>query len=259
MIGWRQGIALGAREVLAYRTELLARCVSAALVGVLTTSVWLAVTRGRTEVGGVPASALVTYVLVAWLWAAAVSTRVDQHLADRAASGALALDLLRPGSLQAQAYFRDLGRTAATAVFTTVPLLAGALVVVPVPVPTAPSAWLAFAASLPVSHALAFALAWLVGLGAVLLRTGTGLLHLKGAVLALLSGALIPLEIYPDAVRHVVVWLPFAGLSHTPAALLTGRGGLDLLAVQAGWAVLLLGLGHRAWRSVSRHLVLQGG
>ncbi len=259
MRGWRQTVALGAREVLAYRTELVARCTSAALVGVLTTSVWLAVTRDRPAVGGVPASALVTYVLVAWLWAAAVSTRIDQHLADRAASGALALDLLRPGSLQARAYFRDVGRTAATALFTTVPLLVGSVFVVPVSLPTDPSTWVAFAASLPVSHALAFALAWLVGLGAVLLRTGNGLLHLKGALLALLSGALIPLEIYPDAVRRVVVWLPFAGLSHTPAALLTGRGGLDLLAVQAAWAVVLLGLGHQAWRKVSRHLVVQGG
>lgn len=239
--------------------ELLVRGVSAALVGALTTSVWLAVTRGRADVGGVPASALVTYVLVAWLWAAAVSTRVDQRLAERAASGALALDLLRPGSLQARAYCRDLGRTGMTALFTTVPLMVGAVLVVPVTLPTDPLLWLAFAASLPVSHALAFALAWLVGLGAVLLRTGEGLLHLKGALLALLSGALIPLEIYPDAVRAFVVWLPFAGLSHTPAALLTGRGGLALLMVQAGWALALMALGHGVWRGVSRRLVVQGG
>lgn len=259
MTGWRQALALGVRGALAYRTELVVRVVSGAVVGALTTAVWMGVTRGRAQVAGVPSPALVTYVLVAWLWATALATRVDAELAERARTGDLALDLLRPVPPQALAYWRDLGRTAATALVTTLPLLAGAALVVPVSLPTRPGPWLAFALSLPISHAVSFGLAWLVGLGATLLRTGRGLLHLKGSVLALLSGALIPLEVYPDAVRAVVVWLPFAGLSHTPAALLTGRAGVGLLAVQALWAAALLLLGQRAWAALTRRLVLQGG
>jgi ABC-2 type transport system permease protein len=252
-------VALGARGVLAYRTGVAVRFVSAALVALLTWAVWTAVTDGRDQVAGVPATVLVTYVVVAWLSASAWTSPVAAELAQRFRSGDLALTLLRPVRLQTWLYQRDVGRAGATFVLTAVPLLAVSLVVLPLHRPESGVRWLLFFVSLVLAHAVAFGLAWLVGLGAVLLRTGRGLLHLQGAAFALLSGALIPLDLYPQPVTALARALPFAALADGPASIFVGRAGVEVVVAQAGWAVGLGLLGALAWRGVRRRIVVQGG
>ena len=255
---WR-AVRLGAQEALAFRTEVLVRVASALLVATLTWSVWSAVAADRDAVAGVPSAALPAYALVAWLWATVYATRIDAELAQRARTGDLVVELLRPVDLQLWHYARDLGRASVALVCTGGPLLAVALVLLPLPLPGDPRTWLWLALSLPLSHGVSVGLAWLVGVAAVRLRSGRGLLALKGAVLALLSGALIPLQLYPEPVQVLANWLPFASLSHGPAALFIGQAGPEVVARQALWVGVLALLGRWAWRRGRAGLVTQGG
>lgn len=255
----RATVALGARGAVAYRAGVVVRLVSATLVGLLTASVWFAVTDGRDAVAGVPAADLVTYAVVSWLAASTWSSPVGGELAEQGRSGDLALLLLRPVPLQAWLYLRDLGRAAAVFTLSAGPLLALALLVLPLSRPQTAGPWLAFAASLVLAHAVAYGLAWLVGLGAALLRTGGGLLHAQSAAFALLSGALIPLDLYPGWASRLARMLPFAALADAPAQLFLGRAGSGVLVLQAAWAVALALVGGLAWRVVRRRLVVQGG
>lgn len=252
-------IALGARGAVAYRAGVAVRLVSATLVGVLTASLWFAVTDGRDAVAGVPSIDLVTYAVVGWLAASTWGSPVGGELAEQGRSGDLALLLLRPVPLQAWLYLRDLGRAGAVFALSAGPLLALALVALPLHRPDKPGPYLAFAASLVLAHAVAYGLAWLVGLGAALLRTGGGLLHVQSAAFALLSGALIPLDLYPHWATRVARLLPFAALADAPAMLFLGRAQPQVLALQAAWAVGLALLGAIAWRFVRRRVVVQGG
>ena len=65
-----------------------------------------------------------------------------------------------------------------------------------------------------------------------------------------LSGMIAPLEMFPAAVRDVVLWTPFPYLVNFPAALLIGlpvdavRGFLVML----GWGLLFFGLNRWLWR-----------
>ncbi|MGF1495518.1 MAG: ABC transporter permease [Elainellaceae cyanobacterium] len=65
-----------------------------------------------------------------------------------------------------------------------------------------------------------------------------------------LSGMIAPLEIFPPAVRAVVVWLPFPYLIHFPASLLVGlptdvpRGIITMLV----WLGVFWGLNRWLWR-----------
>lgn len=255
----RATLALGARGVLAYRAGVAIRLVSAALVAGLTAAVWVAVTDGRPAVAGVPGPTLVAYAVVAWLSASAWTTPVAGELAARARSGDVAALLLRPVPLQRWMYTRDMGRAAVTFGLTAAPLLAVAAVTLAGPLSASPARWAAFSLSLVLAHAVAFSMAWLVGVGALLLRSGRGLLALQGAAFALLSGALVPLDLYPAPVSAVARALPFAALADGPATLLLGRAGPEVLAHQAAWAVALAGLGAVAWRGARRRVVLQGG
>ena len=64
--------------------------------------------------------------------------------------------------------------------------------------PERPSTWLVFGVSLLLAHAISFGFAWLVGIAAFRLRNAAGLAHLKGTVISVFSGALIPLDLYPE-------------------------------------------------------------
>lgn len=65
-----------------------------------------------------------------------------------------------------------------------------------------------------------------------------------------LSGMLAPLEMFPAAIRAVVLWTPFPYLIYFPASILVGmpvnytQGFLTML----GWGILFFGLNRWLWR-----------
>ncbi|MEA5574926.1 ABC transporter permease [Anabaena sp. UHCC 0451] len=66
-----------------------------------------------------------------------------------------------------------------------------------------------------------------------------------------LSGLIAPLEVFPEAVRNVVMFTPFPYLIHFPASILVGlpvdltRGFLSIL----GWLLIFLGANRLLWRA----------
>ena len=78
-----------------------------------------------------------------------------------------------------------------------------------------------------------------------------------------LSGMVMPLTFFPGWLRSIAHALPFASILQTPVDVWLGKHhGADLagvLALQALWAVVLLGLGRLALRGGARRLVVQGG
>jgi ABC-2 type transport system permease protein len=83
------------------------------------------------------------------------------------------------------------------------------------------------------------------------------------AVVNLLSGALIPLAYLPGWLATTAQWSPFAGLTSTPALIFLGRvdlrHGLQLVAVQLAWVVILWFGARLVWRAGLRRLTVNGG
>ncbi len=259
----RSGWTLGLKLVMAYRFEALVQLFSASVVALLNWSLWTAIYQGRDEVVGRDAAEMTTYVVVAWVITTFYGTRVDQVLSGRFREGLIAVDLLRPWDLHLHHYFRDLGRAAAALVLTTTPLFIWTGALLHLRAPEHWWTWPVFGLSLLLSHAISFGFAWLVGVASFRLRNAAGLAHLKATVVSVLSGALIPLDLYPGPMRAVVMLLPFQGMSHTPANIFTERIPLEhlptALLVQLAWAVALFLLGRLAFRAALKAVVVQGG
>ncbi len=256
-------LRLGVGLVLAYRLEVAVQICSASIVIFLNWSIWTAICEGRGEVAGRSPVEMTTYVVVAWVITTFYSTRIDEFIGARIRSGDIAIDLLRPWSLQAHLYLRELGRSAALLAFTTLPLALWTTLLLPLRLPQRASTWALFAVSLFFAQAISYSLSWLVGLVALRLRNAVGLARLKATLIAIFSGALIPLDLYPEPLRGVVLALPLAGLSHVPAQLfiegLPAARPWQPLALQVGWALALPLIGAWAFRRVCRTLVVQGG
>ena len=70
-----------------------------------------------------------------------------------------------------------------------------------------------------------------------------------------LSGMVAPLELFPQAIREVVIWLPFPYLIHFPASILLGRT-VDVghsIAMIIGWIIIFMGLNRWLWRKGLKH------
>jgi ABC-2 type transport system permease protein len=79
----------------------------------------------------------------------------------------------------------------------------------------------------------------------------------------LFTGFMLPLGMWPDRLREIVMLLPFAAMVSIPIDVILGKlHGIDLLAalaVQALWALVMLGLGRLVLNLALRKLVVQGG
>ena len=123
------------------------------------------------------------------------------------------------------------------------------------------------AALFGVSLVLGFLLRFLVGFISALITFWTmnwlGVSWAQSALVSILSGALIPLELYPEWLRSLALVFPFHGILHTPLAIYLGdlRGGaiVGALAIQAFWVVALWGVARLMWRPGVRALDIQGG
>jgi ABC-2 type transport system permease protein len=77
------------------------------------------------------------------------------------------------------------------------------------------------------------------------------------------SGSLLPLDFYPDSWRPFLHVQPLAGLVDIPFRIyfadLKGAAALQGLALQAGWTLVLIGLGRLAMERMMRRLEMQGG
>jgi ABC-2 type transport system permease protein len=160
-------------------------------------------------------------------------------------------------------YFGAIGELGFRLLLFTIPI---SLVVFPLfGVPAPPSLTAAAAA------ALSFAFAFLVSSGinfitgamALHLKSIEGLIRGKFVVMELLTGTMVPLTFFPDAVRRVAEVLPFAGIAYLPVSIwmgtIQGDGILRALAIQAFWAIALWGIGRAAWAHGVRRTTVQGG
>lgn len=78
-----------------------------------------------------------------------------------------------------------------------------------------------------------------------------------------LSGHMFPLSLLPDAVRHVVLYLPFAYETYYPTMILLQKlqpaEAVRVIGVQVVWVLLLAVLGRLAWsRGLKRYAAFGG-
>jgi ABC-2 type transport system permease protein len=78
-----------------------------------------------------------------------------------------------------------------------------------------------------------------------------------------LGGFVVPLRYFPDWLQPLLLALPFASITQTPADLfverIQGSAIFGLLALQLAWAFALLGAAQLLTLLATRRVVVQGG
>jgi ABC-2 type transport system permease protein len=222
-------------------------------------AIWRTLVDPDDVVGGFTLQGLLTYTLVAEMFARQLQAKSELDI--WLWEGTIASRLLHPMSLVGQLVAQLLGTWLFGICAVTLPILALSPLL---GVDPAPASWLgglAFVPSLVLSVAIALAVD--VILGAVTVAYGLNvwlIAMLRTALFGLLAGAILPLAILPWGLGNIFDWLPFASMVSAPLRIYTGTGDpLLLMAVQAGWLLVLWLVAGRVWWRNRERLVGYGG
>ena len=224
-----------------------------------TIAVWQALSAVGLHPGGYAPGALAAYTLAARLVSAVTVPTIHWQVERETTGQTFACRLLRPSGTLAGLWGEDIGRLLAgglVAAAGTGALLLGCAAAGIARLPAlAPGRVLLAVADLPLTWLLleaGFSAAAAQSVGWT--RAGD-VFYLAHAVLDLLAGVYVPLDLFPVAARRILAFTPVPYLFAFPADLALGRTGLlPGLPLQARWAGLLLLLAGRAWRRAIRRM-----
>jgi ABC-2 type transport system permease protein len=221
-------------------------------------SVWRVILAGREDVG-LSLSAVLTYTLVAELFAPQLSARTNLHEAFW--QGTIVGRMLQPLHLFGQFTAETAGKWLFELCVFSLPLLLLAPVLGVNPLPASPAAAGLFVVSLALGISVGLAIDFIFGgLLVILALPLWALVQIRSALTTLLSGALVPLALLPPAVGAVFGWLPFASMASAPLQIYVGAGdALSLIALQIGWSLVLWPLASWLWRIGRERMIAYGG
>jgi ABC-2 type transport system permease protein len=250
-------------NALAYRFEYLSSIGRNLLFLLGSVFLWRTAYRGIDEVAGVTEPEMVTYAVVAVLMNACFVIRIDGTLFGKVRAGEIATDLIRPVNLVWYWLAEDVGRSLAAVTQFALPVLAIALAFVAPPLPADALALALFLPSCALSFLVLWLLSALVGMTAFWVVDFGDVGTVKNSLVLALSGRLVPMWLFPDALAQVSRWLPFQYTFQAPLEIYIGRTpateALSVLSVQAVWVVLFTLLVGLVWTRAQRRVFVQGG
>ncbi|GGK83478.1 ABC transporter permease [Planomonospora parontospora subsp. parontospora] len=253
--------AYGFRRHSAYRAAALAGAFTNSVFGILRAYVLIALWQARPGLAGYDVTDAVTFCFLSQAFIGPMQVfGGGLQLAGRVRSGDVAVDLLRPASLQLWSLADDLGRAAYLFLLRSLPPTFLGAALFGIVVPAGPAAWAAFAASFTLGVLVSFALRYLTALSCFWIVDDQGVQSLSLVLTLFLSGMVLPLNLFPGWFGELTRTLPWAAMVQVPADVYLGkRDVLEALAFQISWAAALLALGALATRAARRKVVVQGG
>ena len=214
---------------------------------------------------------VVAYVWLGQAFLGMLPWNVDREIQSMIKTGAVSYELLRPLDLYGVWYFRAMAWRSAATLLRCIPLLAFAGLILPLicvpeialrlpPDATAMVLWLA---SMVLALMLSSGITTFSHITMMWTISGEGIAILIPTTVALLSGMIIPLPLFPDRLQSFFRMLPFHGLADTPfriyAGNIAGADAAGLLLQQAAWVVVIILAGRWLIARGMRRLVVQGG
>ncbi|MFI7449642.1 ABC transporter permease [Nonomuraea sp. NPDC049714] len=223
--------------------------------------IWEMVFVDRAQVAGFEWSQMKTYVLVSALFTVLMDS--NGGLGSRISRGDVICDLTRPWRLSVLRLSESIGQCsldllAGIALFISLSSLMGDLAL-----PSSLTGWLLFLVSVLLAVVVKACISTTWVLGTLWTYNSYGVERIRRAVTAVLSGAVVPLSMFPAWLHSIASYLPFQGIVTIPAQIAIGRGGyseaLIGIAIQVGWIFGLIFLAELLWYYGLRRMTLQGG
>lgn len=192
-----------------------------------------------------------------------LKTYADWFISYEIREGLISIYLTKPLDYQLYALFSSFGSLLMNLSAITLPTILILTLVFGVEIQLGPGL-LFFPLSLLLAFLISFCFDYFIGLVAFYTESVWGLTITKEIIVTVFSGALIPLQFFPDALQRVLLALPFQAIYHTPLMMATRpalgvEAYLPMLALQAMWAVVLFALTRLFYNQAVKVLRISGG
>jgi len=270
MSGWAQALVpyaefsrVGFVNILAFRLRYFTVIITYFLNVTVYYFIWTAVFHSTQSIAGYNLPQIITYVSVGWIIRSFYWNTIDQEMAYEVIEGKIAMDLIKPVSVQWMWIFRAMGESAFRLGLLTLPVAVVVALVFPVQGPASRGDFYLFMIGVLGSFFLMGAINFMIGTCAIPLKSILALIRAKYWLIELLSGLLIPISFFPAQAQRIMAWLPFEHIAYTPLQIYLGKLGradaLRALATQWFWVAALLVLAHLWWDRASRKITIHGG
>jgi ABC-2 type transport system permease protein len=234
--------------MLHYRWWLAFMQLSNVIAPVISLLVW----RGAIAQGSTPPvteSFLTTYLVLVSIVSMLTSSWTSGFLADSIRLGGLSAWLVRPCSTHLNGIANNVGEKVVK-LFLLVPLvvLLGIIFRGEIDLPGTAGRWLAFGVSLLMAAAMTYALDVVIGSLAFWFEDVSAVNRLRFLVSRILSGALIPLALFPAMFSGFLDAQPFRFMVSFPLEVLLGNPSSGSYALQVGWFAVFIGAAVITWR-----------
>ncbi len=257
-------IRIGFVNILAFRLRYYAGIITYLINVTVYYFIWRAVFASASgSIAGFSLPQILTYVSVGWILRSFYWNTIDQEMAYEVIEGKIAMDLIKPVSVQWMWLARAMGESAFRLILLTAPTAIVITLLFPVNPPASKLNFALFFLAAIGSFFIMGALNFIIGTCAIPLTSILALIRAKFWLIELLSGLLIPLSFFPRPLQMISSWLPFEHIAATPLQIYLGRPSLSaslrLLALEYFWVIVLLVLGHLWWRRATRKITIHGG
>lgn len=221
--------------ILSYRANLFLNSIGNYVYIMFLYFLWLAIYSDTATINGISFSQTFVYLVLSSTFFNVFKTWTEWGLANEIRSGNIVLDLCKPYFLQVKIFFEVLARTLANFIWIGVPVI----IVLVIFFADGFSSHVAFAYaafSIFLAYILNFQIDYLTGLVSFYTESIWGISISKETVVLVLSGALVPMNFFPEWLYDLLMYTPFPYLYYVPISLLTGMGD----AVVGGHVEILL-------------------
>ncbi len=248
-------------DAVAYRAELLIWVLSTTMPLIML-ALWSAVARDA-PVGRFGPREFTAYFLATFIVRQLTGSWISWQLNHEIRQGTLSMRLLRPLH-PFLAFVVEALAVIPLRAAVSLPVAALALWIVgPQLLPPTPALWLVWLMALVGSWLISFLASFAIGCLAFFMESSRQIMELWLALFFVFSGYLVPVELFPPALRWVAEWLPFRYQIGLPVELLTSAhdlpAALGLVGRQWIFVGVLSGTAAGVWRRGLRRFAAFGG
>jgi ABC-2 type transport system permease protein len=224
---------------------------------------WRSIFSGHEILRGLTFNQTFLYVALGSSVFVLLKTWTDWEMAFQIRQGSIIMTLVKPLNLQFFMLAQSAGFSIGNFLSITLPTLLALVFIFRVQV-EAGIGFLFFPIGLVLSFLLNAVIDYMVGLTSFYTESIWGISSVKEIVILFLSGALIPIPFFPEAVQKILVYLPFQAMYHLPITMLVDATQpvsfyLQSILIQLFWVVLLFAAARLYYKQAVKVLRVSGG
>lgn len=256
-------IKINMKTILAYPTTAWGALVTTTLQVFVFYYIWMAIYKEDSIINGISREQIITYIILSRVIYTQITWGFIPKIGSKIHAGGIIMDMLKPIDFQLYMYLGRLGDFIAFAAMTATPVLIICGFSLGMQPPASPLVLIYFFLSLFFAMTISFFVEFWIGLLTFYTNFSWGLQTFQESLVALFSGALIPLSFFPHWLLVITNLLPFKEMSYSPVAiylgLIQGNEIYKTLGFQFAWVIALMILSRLFYSFVIRKITVQGG